>query len=66
VQAWCERCAGLSEFASLRDATVLISAGADTVTHLMREGKLHFMRTPAGSVVICLPSILGHISKDEF
>lgn len=63
VQGWCEKCFGLSEFASFEDARALISGDAETVGRLTNEGKLHLMKAPDESLVICFPSILDQVPK---
>jgi len=65
MQGWCEKCFGLSEFASLDEARALISGDADTVGQLINEEKLHLMKAPDESAVICFPSILDQVSKRE-
>lgn len=58
IQAWCDKCSGLTEFTSLEDASVLIAAAAHIVIQLIDEEKLHSIKARDESLIVCLPSIL--------
>lgn len=65
VQAWCDKCCGLTEFASLEDASILIAAAANIVIQLIDEQKLHSLKAGDESLIVCLPSILDQRSRDQ-
>lgn len=65
IQAWCNKCSGLTEFASLEDTSVLIAAAANTVIQLIDEQKLHSMKARDESLIVCMPSILDQRSRDR-
>ena len=59
AQAWCPLCAAQVELLRPEEAAQLIGIGIRLLFRLLEQAQLHFLETPAGGVLICLPSLLA-------
>lgn len=58
VRGWCGGCAALVEMVTAEEAAHQTSVGIRVIFRWIEQARLHFTETPAGSVMICLPSLL--------
>ncbi len=59
VRAWCGGCAAWVEMVTPEEAAHLTNIGIRLIFRWIEQTRLHFSETPAGSVMICLPSLLA-------
>jgi len=64
VRGWCGRCAAWVEMVTGEEAAHLIGVGVRAIFRWIEQARLHFTETPAGSVMICLPSLLADRPSD--
>lgn len=59
VRIWCAGCAAWVEMVTPEEAAHQTSVGVRIIFRWIEQARLHFTETPAGSVMICLPSLLA-------
>jgi excisionase family DNA binding protein len=57
VVAWCERCGGEVRMVTPDEAAALTGISLRRIYRRVESGKLHFVETDAGALVICVSSL---------
>jgi hypothetical protein len=58
-RAWCVSCAAWVEMVTPEEAAHLTNSGVRVIFRWIEQARLHFSETPAGNVMLCLPSLLA-------
>lgn len=62
VQTLCTECTPPASMITLEQAAVLTGLSTRTIYAIVEAGKVHFIETPAGLLLVCLNSLLASIS----
>jgi len=62
--SWCPQCAEAVNILSLDEAVVLSSISARTLFHWAEAGKVHYLETIEGFLLVCLKSLSRHFIAD--
>ena len=58
-QAWCQICAAAVELLTPDEAAALTGKSLRQIFRQIEQMQLHFLETPTGKILICLPSLLA-------
>ena len=58
IRAWCAGCAGHARLVTVEKAAALAGVSQRTIYRRVEAGKVHFIETPDGVLLICLDSLL--------
>ena len=64
TSVWCSLCDAQVEMVSPDQAAILSLLSTRIIHRMVDEGTLHFIETPAGSVLICLNSLCARGSEE--
>lgn len=56
-QGWCFSCSALVELVTPEEASLITSTGLRQIFRQIEQAQIHFLETPAGGVMLCLPSL---------
>ena len=65
VRARCQQCAELDKMVTARQAAALIRVDSRLIYHWVATEQLHFAETADGLLLICLNSLLDHMTKEK-
>jgi excisionase family DNA binding protein len=63
VQAWCAKCTPSVRMISPEQAAALAGVSTRTIYALVEAGKVHFIETSAGLLLVCLDSLFAGTSQ---
>lgn len=58
-QGWCLSCGAQVELITPDEAALVTGLGLRQIFRHIEQAQLHFLETPAGGVLLCLPSLLA-------
>lgn len=65
LQVWCDGCKTYTQLLSPDLAATISGITLRTLFQWIESGQIHFVETPEGSVLICLPSVTANTSQVE-
>lgn len=64
-RAWCPHCAALAEVIALEEVGVISNLDQSAFEQWVNSPELHRSKTPTGSTLICLNSLLARVQKTK-
>jgi len=65
VNSWCDHCGAQADMVAVPEATAIARVSERQIFQLSESGVIHFLETPDGKTLFCVPSLLNRRDMSE-